>query len=133
MNLTTQPTGTVIAVRGPVVDVAFPEGCLPPVNGVLAVEWDRSAPLLLEVHGHLDTSTARAIALQATAGLSRGTPARLVGPAIMVPVGDNVLGRLLDVVGNVRDDGPKLPEQTPRRSIQSRASSIFRRALIDID
>jgi F-type H+-transporting ATPase subunit beta len=79
---------------------------------------------MLEVHSHLDTFAVRAIALQATAGLSRGTPAQLVGPAIMVPVGDNVLGRLFDVVGNVRDDGPELSEETPRRPTHARPPAL---------
>jgi len=111
-------------VRGPVVDVAFPAGGLPPLNSVLSVEWDRPEPLLLEVHGHLDTSSVRAIALQATAGLSRGTAARPIAPAIMVPVGENVLGRLLDVTGSVRDDGPALPDDTPRRPIHGHPPAL---------
>ncbi len=111
-------------MRGPVVDVAFPAGGLPPLNSVLSVEWDRPEPLLLEVHGHLDTSSVRAIALQATAGLSRGTAARPIAPAIMVPVGENVLGRLLDVTGSVRDDGPALPDDTPRRPIHGHPPAL---------
>lgn len=111
-------------MRGPVVDVVFPAGGLPPLNSVLSVEWDRPEPLLLEVHGHLDTSSVRAIALQATAGLSRGTAARPIAPAIMVPVGDNVLGRLLDVTGSIRDGGPALPDNTPRRPIHGRPPAL---------
>jgi len=112
-----QATGVIVSVRGPVVDVAFPAGCLPPVNSVLDVEWDRQEPLLLEVHGHVDMSCVRAIALQATSGLARGVAVRQAGPAITVPVGEQVLGRLLDVVGNVRDGGPALPGNVPRRPI----------------
>ena len=119
-----QPAGRIVLVRGPVVDVAFPAGGLPPLNSVLSVEWDRPEPLLLEVHGHLDTSSVRAIALQATAGLSRGTAARPIAPAIMVPVGENVLGRLLDVTGSVRDDGPALPDDTPRRPIHGHPPAL---------
>ncbi|CAM5443502.1 F-type H+-transporting ATPase subunit beta [Aquamicrobium terrae] len=112
-----QAAGVIVSVRGPVVDVAFPAGCLPPVNSVLDVEWDRQEPLLLEVHGHVDMSCVRAIALQATSGLARGVAVRQAGPAITVPVGEQVLGRLLDVVGNVRDGGPALPGNVPRRPI----------------
>jgi F-type H+-transporting ATPase subunit beta len=125
MTEAAQIPGTVVAVHGPVIDVAFSTTPLPPINGVLRVEWDRGEPLLLEVHGHLDTSTVRAISLQGTGGLARGTTARQVAPAIMVPVGENVLGRLLDVVGNVRDDGPALPADTPRRPIHGTPPALM--------
>ena len=125
MAETAEIQGTVVAVHGPVVDVAFSATSLPPINGVLRVEWDRGEPLLLEVHGHLDTSTIRAISLQGTGGLARGTTARQVAPAIMVPVGENVLGRLLDVMGNVRDDGPALPGDTPRRPIHGTPPALM--------
>jgi F0F1-type ATP synthase beta subunit len=64
--------GAVISVRGAVVDVRFDDGALPPIDTALVVEWDRPMPLVLEVHGHVDTHTVRGIAMQATAGLSRG-------------------------------------------------------------
>ena len=57
--------------------------------------------------------TVRAIALQATAGLARNTRVRATGAPISVPVGDAVLGRLLDVVGAVRDRGPALALRYP--------------------
>jgi len=116
--------GRVLAVRGAVVDVrydraAVAESGLPPINTALSVEWDNPAPLLLEVHSHLDLTTLRAVALQATTGLARGGKVRSTGAPIMVPVGDAVLGRLLDVVGNVRDHGPVLPPDVPRRPIHA--------------
>jgi F-type H+-transporting ATPase subunit beta len=111
--------GTVLSVRGAVVDVSFSDGWLPPINTALIVEWDRPEPLVLEVHGHADHATVRSIALQTTAGLARGTRVRATGAPISVPVGDHVLGRLLDVVGTVRDGGPELPSDTPRRAIHN--------------
>lgn len=107
------------SVRGAVVDVAFDEGVLPRINTALAVEWDRPESLVLEDHSHVDPSTVRAIAPQATSGLARGTRVRAVGAAISVPVGDAVLGRLLDVVGVVRDRGPALPDDVARRGLQA--------------
>jgi F-type H+-transporting ATPase subunit beta len=106
-------------VRGAVVDVRYDTGALPALNEALAVEWDRPGPLLLEVQSHLDLTTLRAVALQATAGLARGVAVRATGAPITVPVGKAVLGRLLDVTGATRDLGPTLPEQTPRRSIHA--------------
>ena len=83
--------GTVVSVRGAVVDVAFGRDALPPINSALVVGWDRPEPLVLEVHSHIDPETVRAIALQATAGLARGTPVRSTGAPISIPVGDAVL------------------------------------------
>ncbi len=116
---TATSTGAIVSVRGPVVDVGFVDGPLPPINTALIVEWDRDEPLILEVHGHVDEATVRCIALQATAGLARNTKVRATGHPITAPVGDAVLGRLLDVVGTVRDRGPALPADTPRRGIHN--------------
>ena len=113
------PAGTVVSVRGAVVDVSFDGDALPPINTALIVEWDRPEPLVLEVHSHVDPATVRGIALQATAGLARSTTVRATGAPISVPVGDAILGRLLDVVGTVRDRGPALPADTPRRGIHN--------------
>ena len=109
----------VVSVRGAVVDVSFDGQALPAINTALVVEWDRSEPLVLEVHSHIDPVTVRGIALQATAGLARSTQVRATGAPISVPVGDAILGRLLDVVGTVRDRGPALPSDTPRRGIHN--------------
>jgi F-type H+-transporting ATPase subunit beta len=113
------PDGIVHAVRGAVVDVAFAGAELPPINAALTVDWDRATPLMLEVHSHLDLRRVRAVAFQSTAGLARGVAVRATGGPIAVPVGEAVLGRLLDVVGEAKDDGPALPPDTPRRSIHA--------------
>ncbi len=109
--------GKITSVRGAVVDVCFEGGMLPQINTALMVLWDRPEKLLLEVHGHVDPGTVRAIALQATAGLARGTAVHATGWPISVPVGEAVLGRQLDVVGEMKDHGPALPPETPTRSI----------------
>ena len=134
--------GHVHSVRGAVVDVRFDAAHLPPIATGLIVEWDRPELLVLEVHSQLDLTTLRAVALQATAGLSRGVRVRSTGGPLSVPVGDAVLGRLLDVVGIVRDLGPALPKDTPRRSIhapppllktQSSATEVFDTGIKVID
>ncbi|HBT01931.1 MAG TPA: F0F1 ATP synthase subunit beta [Citreicella sp.] len=111
--------GRVHAVRGAVIDVRFDAGALPALNEALTVAWDRPETLTLEVQGHLDLTTLRAVALQATAGLARGVTVRATGGPVTVPVGEAVLGRLLDVTGGVRDLGEPLPAATPRRSIHA--------------
>jgi F-type H+/Na+-transporting ATPase subunit beta len=111
--------GQVVSVRGAVVDVSFDGQTLPPINTALIVQWDRPESLVLEVHSHVDPVTVRGIALQATAGLARSTPVRATGAPVSVPVGDAVLGRLLDVIGMVRDRGPALPADTLRRGIHN--------------
>ena len=134
--------GRVHAVRGAVVDVRYAAGTLPALNEALLVDWDRPGPLMLEVQSHLDLTTLRAVALQATAGLARGVPVRASGAPITVPVGAAVLGRLLDVTGGLRDLGEALPEDTPRRSIhaappplsaQSTTTEVFETGIKVID
>ena len=110
--------GKVVSVRGAVVDVAF-DGRLPPIDAGVVVEPPGRESLTLEVHGHLDPNTVRAIALQATAGLKRGTPVHATDGPLTTPVGEAVLGRLLDVTGTPRDLGPPLPADVERRPIHA--------------
>ncbi len=119
------PAGIILSVRGAVVDIQF-DGELPAIETALVVAWDRAEQLVLEVHSYLDGKTVRAVALQETAGLKRGTPVHATGSAITVPVGDAVLGRLLDVMGNLGDRGPALPDGTQRRPIHSRPPALER-------
>jgi F-type H+-transporting ATPase subunit beta len=119
--------GHVVAVRGGVVDVAFPNGYLPTIEYVLSVEWDKSDKLILEVQAHLDRYTVRTVALHSTYGLQRGTLVRNQGSPIRVPVGSGVLGRLLDVTGSLCDRGPALPADTPYRSIHGQAPPLSAR------
>jgi len=111
--------GIVHAVRGAVVDVLFRGVDLPPINSALIVDWDQPSPLILEVHSHLDLETLRAVAFQSTAGLARGVRVHATGTPVTVPVGENILGRLIDVVGEPKDNGPALSADTPRRPIHS--------------
>lgn len=117
-------SGQVLAVQGGVVDVAFGAHALPALNHALQVDWDQAHPLVLEVQAHLDACTARTVALQNTHGLQRGTRVRPLDGPLQVPVGPAVLGRLLDVHGAVRDQGPALPEGTPCRSIHREAPRL---------
>ena len=100
--------GKVVGVRGSVVDVAFPEGSLPTLHEALDVEWDGPHWLTLEVQQHLDPVTVQAVAMQHTGGLRRNAPVRARGGPILVPVGEAILGRVVNVMGEPVDHGPPL-------------------------
>jgi F-type H+-transporting ATPase subunit beta len=134
-------TGRVRAIRGAVLDVAFGSGALPAIGEALHID-DAGRRLIVEVQSHLDATTVRTIALQATSGLRRGTVAHPTGGPLTAPVGDAVLGRLLDVSGAVHDHGPPLPPDTPWLPIhrappplaaQTTASTVFETGIKVID
>ena len=108
--------GRVVAVRGPVLDVDFSPP-LPAITHAIMVHGDQSGPLVAEVQSHLNERTVRAIALQSTAGLKRGTNTTTTGAPIMIPVGEQVLGRIVNVLGQPADGGPPLPDAMERWSI----------------
>ena len=95
--------GQIKQVMGPVVDVEFPEG-LPPIYTALKVQ-DRE--LILEVAQHLGDKLCRTVAMDSTEGLSRGEDVLDTGDMIKVPVGEKVLGRIINVIGSPIDEaGP---------------------------
>lgn len=100
--------GWIVAIRGPVVDVAFPRGYLPPLRQALVVPREEK-DLVLEVAQHLGDSTVRAIAMDSTDGLRRGDKVYDTGGPITVPVGPETLGRMFDLVGNPIDNLPPPP------------------------
>jgi len=98
-------TGKITQVMGAVVDVQFEEGQVPAIMNALHTD-NNGQLLVLEVAQHLGESAVRAIAMDMTEGLVRGQDVKDTGAPIAVPVGSEVLGRILDVVGNVIDEGP---------------------------
>lgn len=100
--------GWIVAIRGPVVDVAFPRGHLPPLRQALVVPREEK-DLVLEVAQHLGDSTVRTIAMDSTDGLRRGDKVYDTGGPITVPVGPETLGRMFDLVGNPIDNLPPPP------------------------
>lgn len=118
--------GHVAAVHGSVVDIAFLDAALPAINDAVAIEWDQGSSLVVEVEQHLNPVMVRAVALGNTAGLRRGTPARPLDTPICAPVGDAVLGRLLNVVGEVADRGVALPSDLDRKPIHAPAPALER-------
>ncbi|MCX7996786.1 MAG: F0F1 ATP synthase subunit beta [Patescibacteria group bacterium] len=96
--------GTIISVRGVVVDVQFKEGELPLVYEALTVETKEGGTLFLEVQALLADNTVRTIAMGSTYGLTRGMKASSTGKTIEVPVGEATLGRMFNVIGEPIDD-----------------------------
>jgi F-type H+-transporting ATPase subunit beta len=109
--------GKVVQVIGTVVDLRFPPDNLPPIYGAVSLTNptinDKPENLILEVAQHLGDSTVRCIAMETTDGVRRGQEATYRGEGIMVPVGKEVLGRVLNVVGTPVDEGG--PIKTEKR------------------
>jgi F-type H+-transporting ATPase subunit beta len=105
-------SGTITQVIGPVVDVEFPPGKLPELLSALRVTNPSintiQDNLVLEVAQHLGEGTVRAVAMDSTDGLVRGMSVKNTGAPISVPVGNETLGRILNVVGEAVDSGPKI-------------------------
>jgi F-type H+-transporting ATPase subunit beta len=102
--------GRILQVIGPVVDVEFTPGRLPKIFDALSCSnpgiSDEPDNLVLECAQHLGESTVRAIAMDSTEGLVRGLPVRDTGKPILMPIGRECLGRILNVVGKPVDEGP---------------------------
>jgi len=113
MVATATPTanvGKIVQVIGPVVDVEFSDGHLPELLNALTVDFTvggKQTQLTLEVQQHLGEGWVRAVAMSLAEGLKRGNEVRDTGAPISVPVGEGVLGRIFNVLGNPTDErGP---------------------------
>jgi F-type H+-transporting ATPase subunit beta len=107
MSENTLPTGRIVKVAGPVVDVEFPPDALPEINFAIEVDvrlGDGTSSILCEVAQQLGDSQVRAIALAPTDGIARGAEVRNTGAPISVPVGDETLGHIFNVWGTALDD-----------------------------
>jgi F-type H+-transporting ATPase subunit beta len=119
MSNANQRVGQVVQVVGPVVDVAFPEaGGVPDILDALEIERDQGSRLVLEVQHHLGEQRVRAIAMDSTDGLQRGDEVVDNGQPISMPIGENVRGRLFNVVGEAIDGLPE-PEIEERHPIHA--------------
>ena len=124
------------------MDVRFSDGSLPALTEALVIEWDGAYPLLIEVEEHLDPHTVRGVAMQNTAGLRRGWAVRKTGGPICVPVGEAMLGRLVNAVGEPIDalggfapDVPRWPihRPAPAFSRQDPSREVFQTGIKVID
>ena len=126
--------GEVVQVLGPIIDVAFPQGSVPKIYDALYVDSREggSKPLLVEVLQQLGDRVVRTIAMGSVEGIARGNSVKSTGNGISVPVGEPVLGRIMNVAGESIDDGepfkdvvtmpihssaPPLPEQSTNTEI----------------
>ena len=107
-----QSIGKVSQIIGPVVDVEFSgeNNPLPSIYDALEIENSDGSKLILEVQSHIGEETVRTISMDSTDGLSRGTDAKAIGSPIQMPIGDNVYGRLFNVIGDAIDWMENLPK-----------------------
>ncbi len=127
--------GTIVEIRGVVIDAVFPGGHLPSIYNALEIGLpstdgsDSVTTLVAEVQQHVGDGRVRAIAMDATDGLSRGLEVVDTGGPITVPVGEVTLGRIFNVLGEPVDKGEPLPEvgSAGRSTVTRRASRISRR------
>ena len=101
-------SGTVLEIKGVVIDVRFDGGSLPAIYNALEIPRADGTTLVAEVQQHLGDDKVRAVAFDTTDGLARGTAVRDTGVPISVPVGEPTLGRIFDVLGHTIDEGPEL-------------------------
>ncbi len=102
--------GVISQVMGPVVDVTF-DGYLPKINEAIEVVFEVNAKkqrLILETAAHLGDNVVRTIAMDMSDGLTRGLEVTALGEGISVPVGEKVLGRIFNVVGELVDEGEEI-------------------------
>lgn len=103
-------TGRIVQIIGAVIDVRF-ESDLPELYNALEVPFGDET-IVLEVMQHLGDSAVRCISMHPTDGLKRGMEVRNTGAAITVPVGDEVLGRMVNVLGSPIDNNPAIESDT---------------------
>ena len=113
-------TGRIVQVSGSVINVEFDEGQMPRINDALTVELN-GRTLVMEVAQHIGNNTVKCIMLSGSEGMSSGMEVTATGDSIRVPVGDVVLGRMFNVLGEPIDDGDPIPDDVEKMSIHRKA------------
>ncbi len=103
--------GRIVQVMGPVVDVVFEDGNLPCIKDALQVE-NNGKTCIMEVAQHLGNAEVRSLMLAASEGLCKDMEVTATGSGIKVPVGEQTLGRLFNVLGETIDNGEEIKEDT---------------------
>jgi F-type H+-transporting ATPase subunit beta len=136
--------GNISQIFGPVVDVRFPAGSLPPIYNALEIEDPPTAGrLVLEVAQHLGNDVARCVAMSSTDGCRRGMTVSNTGAPIMVPVGERTKGRIFNLLGEALDtvtrgelppgDTAPIHRAAPSYEEQEAISQIFETGLKVVD
>ena len=133
-------TGTITQIIGPIVDVYFEEG-VPKIQNALIVKKEGDETLTLEVAQHVGINRVRAIALEDTQGLTRGLTVEDTGAPISVPVGEQSLGRLFNVLGATLDGKGQLDtgkkrsihQPAPAFTEQSTSTEVFETGIKAVD
>jgi F-type H+-transporting ATPase subunit beta len=121
--------GKITQIIGAVLDIKFPEGNIPEINEAIEVTRKNGERLVVEVASHLGDDTVKCIAMGPTDGLVRGMDAKATGSSIRVPVGENTLGRIFNVLGEPIDEQPAptdveyMPIHRPAPSFEEQATS----------
>ncbi len=131
--------GNIIQIIGPVINVRFEDGNIPPIYNALTIEGKSN--IVIEVLQHLGNNTVRCVSMSSTDGLKRGITVHDTGAPIMVPVGKEVLGRMFNVLGEPIDDlgevntVKKLPihRHAPCFEDQKTATEVFETGIKVID
>jgi len=134
-------TGSIIEIKGGVIDVKFPVEDLPNIYDAIIVNNEDGENLVLEVENHLGGGEVRCVAMGPTPGLRRGMEVSTTGAPIMVPVGEEVLGRVLNVLGHPIDGkgeiiaGEYYPihREAPSFAEQSTKVEVFETGIKSID
>jgi len=137
----TEGTGRIIEIKGGVIDAEFPVKALPNIYEALIVQIEDGEDLVLEVENHLGAGVARCVAMGPTPGLRRGMSVLTTGAPIRVPVGEKILGRVLNVLGQPidgkgevnADDYYPIHRQAPRFEEQSTDVEVFETGIKSID
>lgn len=116
-------TGKITQIIGAVLDIKFSDGHLPEINDAIDIMTKQGGKLVVEVSQHLGDDTVRCIAMGPTDGLVRGMEAVCTGGPISVPVGEQTLGRMFNVLGDPIDNKPA-PENAKRQPIHRKAPAF---------
>ncbi|MFH1428825.1 MAG: F0F1 ATP synthase subunit beta, partial [Candidatus Margulisiibacteriota bacterium] len=133
--------GKISQIIGPVVDVLFEDQTIPSLYNALKIKRDKEDTLTLEVMLHLGDNMVRCIAMSSTDGLVRGMDVEDTGNAITVPVGEETLGRIINVTGDVVDYGEEIKSKdrlsihrdAPGFDEQSTKTEVFETGIKVID
>lgn len=112
MTITAEKEGLITQVIGPVIDVEFKSGILPDIKDSIEIIVDDNTKIIAEVQQHLGENRIRSVAMSSTDGIKRGMKVVNTGEPIKIPVGKNILGRILNVLGEPVDNAGAIETDT---------------------